>query len=94
MAERVVAEAEAAEEGRCRGRRRRSRRWGAAAEVEAAGGGGGGGVVFRLKFAPTVRFAFIVTVQVGPAPVQSPLQPRNVEPPSTRAVSVTWVPAA
>ncbi len=50
--------------------------------------------MFRLKFAPTVRFAFIVTVQVGPGPVQSPLQPRNVEPPSTSAVSVTWVPAA
>ena len=47
-----------------------------------------------MKFAPTVRFAFIVTVQVAPAPVQSPLQPINVEPPSTSAVSVTSVPAA
>ena len=47
--------------------------------------------MFRLKFAPTVRFWLIVTEQVGPWPLQSPLQPMNVEPPSANAVSVTGV---
>ena len=50
--------------------------------------------MFRLKFAPTVRLAFIVTVHVGPGLVQSPLQPMKVDPPSATAVSVTTFPAA
>jgi hypothetical protein len=48
----------------------------------------------RLKFAPTERAVFIVTVQVGLSPPQAPLQPANWEPPWAAAVSVTTVPVA
>ena len=47
--------------------------------------------MLRLKFAPTVWLAFIVTVHVGPGLVQSPLQPMKVEPPSAPADRVTTV---
>ena len=48
-------------------------------------------VVTLLKVAVTDRAAVIDTVQV-PVPVHAPLQPANVEPLATAAVSVTVVP--
>jgi hypothetical protein len=44
-----------------------------------------------LKVAVTDRAWLIVTVQ-APVPVQSPLQPANVEPAAAVGVSVTTVP--
>jgi hypothetical protein len=42
-----------------------------------------------VNVAPTECVAFIVTVQVGDDPAQSPLHPVNVEPVAAVAVSVT-----
>ena len=44
-----------------------------------------------VNVAPTECRAFIVTVQVGDEPAQSPLHPVNVEPVVAVAVSVTAV---
>jgi hypothetical protein len=46
-----------------------------------------------LKFADTVVFALIVTLQ-APAPLQAPPHPPNVEVDPGASVSVTTVPAA
>jgi hypothetical protein len=45
-----------------------------------------------LNVAVTVFAALIVTVHVAPETVLHPLQPANVDPPATLAVSVTLVP--
>src|SRR5580704_3529095 len=43
------------------------------------------------KLAEALAFAFSVTVQLVPMPLQAPLQPANPQPASGVAVSVTWV---
>jgi len=47
-----------------------------------------------VNVAPTVRLAFMLTVQIGPFAVSQPVQALKAEPASAVAVSVTTVPAA
>src|SRR5258708_833223 len=55
--------------------------------------GGGGVTGVRVKDAPTLVAAFIVTMHV-PVPLHAPVQPENVEPEAAVGVSVTDMPCA